>query len=192
MFGQQIVQGSFRGFSGLGDTSGASGQALRGSVIDAVVYVGDASRVFFYDSRLLQSLTDRLNSSGFKVINLDGSNLGSFGGGGTIRVRAQINSDGYSSANDAASVIAGAASALGFNATGSTGVVVSTPQSGQTGTGSGQTQSGQAFDPSTVPGNKPLGATNPFEDFIKNLTASPVTLAVILGAAVVLVIAAKK
>jgi hypothetical protein len=42
-----------------------------------------------------------------------------------------------------------------------------------------------------VPGATPA-STNPFESFINNLTASPVTLAVILGAAVVLVIAAKK
>ncbi len=186
MFGQQIVQGSFRGFAGLGD-SNTSGQALRGAVIDAVIYIGDASRVFFYDSRLLQSLTDRLNSSGFRVINLDGSNLGSFGGGGTIRVRAQINSDGYASANDAASVIAGAASALGFNATGSTGVLVSTPDASNTGTAPGTVQSGQTYQ---APGA--TGAVNPIEGFISNLTASPVTLAVILGAAVVLVMIAKK
>ena len=188
MFGQQIVQGSFRGFSGLGDSSGSSTQALRGAVIDAVVYVGDANRVFFYDARLLQSLKDRLNASGFQVISLDGSNLGSFGGGGTVRVRAQINSDGYATANDAASVIAGAAAALGFNATGSTGILVSTPQQASTGTASGQVQSGQTYSPDT----SATGAVNPIESFINNLTASPVTLAVILGAAVVLVIAAKK
>lgn len=179
---------AYTGLSGLG---GASDQALRGAVVDAVIHIGDANRVFFYDARLLQALTDRLNASGFRVLNLDGANLGSFGGGGTIRVRAQINSDGYASASDAASVIAGAAAALGFNVTGSTGVLVSTPQ-GQAGTQAGQMQTGQTFDPSTVPTNKPPNAKNPFEDFLGSLTSSPVTLAIILGAAVVLVIAAKK
>jgi len=185
---QSIAQNAFSGF---GDTD-TSGQALRGSVVDAVIYVGDANRVFFYDARLLQSLTDRLNASGFRVLNLDGSNLGSFGGGGTIRVRAAINSDGYANANDAASVIAGAAAALGFNATGSTGVLVSTPQAGAAGTQPGQVQSGQVFDASTVPSNKPPpDPKKTLDDFINDLTKSPTTLAVILGAAVILVIAAK-
>ena len=190
MFAGQLVQSSFAGLGAFGANGGQ--QALRGSVVDVVIYVGDSSRVFFYDAALRQSLIDRLNNSGFRVINLDASNLGSFGGGGSIRVRAQITNDGYNSVQDAASVISGAASYLGYNATGFQGVLVSTPQQAQAGTGAGETQTGQTYGAETAPGASGGAAANPLTDFIGNLTKSPTTLAVILGAAVILVIAAKK
>lgn len=199
MFGQQIIQGGFRGLGSLSGFSETrldqSDQALRGSVVDVVIYVGDANRVLFYDKALSRSLVDRLNSSGFRVISFDDSNIGGWSGsgGGTIRARVQIMSDGYNSVKDAASVVAGAASALGFNATGSTGVLVSTPQQTQAGTQPGQMQTGQTFDPSMVPSSSPAGVGgNAITDFIDNLTKSPTTLAVIAGAVVILVIAAKK
>ena len=183
MFPSQIIQA---GFQGLGAFNGDSQAALRGSIVDAVVEVGDSNRVFFYDQALANSLRDRLNASGFKVISLDASNLGSFGGGGTIRVRAQILSDGYASAQDAASVISGAASYLGYNATGFQGVLVSTPQ-GPTGVQPGGIQSGQSYDPAVT-----STGDNPISRLLTNLTGSPVSLAVVIGAAVLLLVVAKK
>lgn len=184
MFPSQILQGGFTGLSALGAEGGA---ALRGSIVDAVIEVGDSNRVFFYDQALANSLRDRLNASGFKVLNLDASNLGSFGGGGTIRVRVQILSDGYASAADAASVIRGAAAYLGYNATGYQGVLVSTAQ-GTAGTGAGGIQSGQSYDP-----NVNVASTdNPVSRLLQNLTGSPVSLAVVIGAAALLLFMAKK
>lgn len=175
-------------YTGLSALDGASDQALRGSVIDAVLTIGMANRVLSYTRTLTGELTARLNVSGFHVLNIDDSNLALLSGG-TIRVRAQVLTDGYASANDAASVIGGAAAVLGYNVTESRGVLVS---SAPANTGAPIPTSGASYDPSTVPVNTPRGNSNPFSDFLSNLTASPVTLAVIAGAAVVLVIAAKK
>ena len=182
MFPSQIIQA---GFQGLGAFNGDGQAALRGSIVDAVVEVGDSNRVFFYDQALANSLRDRLNASGFKVLNLDASNLGSFGGGGTIRVRAQILSDGYASAQDAASVIRGAAAYLGYNATGFQGVLVSAP--GQASGSAGGAQSGQTYDPALT-----STGDNPVSRLLTNLTGSPISLAVVIGAAALLLIVATK
>ncbi len=175
------------GFQGLNGLSGESDQALRNSVVDVVVDIGDAGRVFFYDSRLAQALRDRLNNSGFKVISLDASNLGSFGGGGTIRARVQILTDGYASAADAASVVAGAAAYLGYNATGSSGIIVQSGSGQQSGNGSGQSGSGQTYE-------KPndLGEKSPVETLWSSLTESPISLAVVVGGAAILLLVALK
>lgn len=186
MFGQQIVQGSFRGFSGLGDSSGASGQALRGSVVDVVLNVGQAWRVLSYTRTLTQALKDRLNNAGFQVQNIDDSNLALLTGG-TIRIRVAILTDGYASAQDVASVVGGAASALGYNVTSSSGVLVSSGPNAGTGTGS----SGQVYAPPAT-SNTPGSIGDTVSSFVDSLTKSPVTLAVIAGAVVILVIAAKK
>lgn len=181
---------SLSGFGSLGD---ANDQALRNSVVDVVVNVGDAGRVFFYDARLAQSLKDKLNNSGFRVLAFDASNLGSFGGGGTIRARVQILTDGYANANDAASVVAGAAAYLGYNATGSSGVVVSSggTQPGTQPGGSGGTlpggQSGQDY-----PGGSGTGNENPVVTLWNNLTQSPISMAVVVGGAALLVLVALK
>ncbi len=175
-------------YTGLSGLDGVSDQALRGSVVDAVLSIGLVNRVFSYSQALTNELAARLNVSGFRILNIDDSNLSSFTGG-TIRVRAQVLTDGYANASDAASVIGGAAAAIGYNVTNSGGVLVS---SAPAISGALVPTTGASYDPSTVPDNKPSGDKNPFGDFFKNLTASPVTLAVILGAAVVLVIAAKK
>lgn len=189
MIGTLTIQGMraehLRDFTPFGDVG--SEQALRGSVVDVVVNVGDANRVFFYDSRLAQTWVDRLNSSGFRVINFDASNLGSLGGGGTLRARVQILSDGYASANDAASVVAGAASFVGYNATGSSGVLVSTPAQTQAGTQPGQTQTGQVYE---TPGAS--GAPNPISTLFTNLTQSPISMAAVLGGAIILFVIATK
>lgn len=183
MFAQQLAQSGFAGLGAFGD--GASGQALRGSTVDVVLQINFANRVVGYSSTLTRALVDRLNSSGFHVINVDDSNLNTITGG-TIRTRVQVLTDGYSSASDAASVVAGAASALGYNVVGFNGtLVLSATQGAVSGT-----QSGQLFDPSTVPATKPPGSST-FSDFIDSLTKSPTTLAVVAGAAVLLVIAVK-
>ena len=176
----------FSGFSGLGDVSAGSQAALRGSTVDVVLNIGAANRVFFYDARLAQSLKDRLNNSGFRVINLDASNLGSLGGGGTIRARVQILTDGFASANDAASVVGGAAAALGYNMTGSSGILVSSGQ--QTGgQQTGSNGSGQQYD-------QPIntGDSNPVETLWSNLTQSPISMAVVVGGAAILLLVALK
>lgn len=182
--------GQSQSFRGLGADFGSLGQvvsgaATRGAIVDVVIEVGDAGRVFFYDARLAQALRDRLNNSGFKVLALDASNLGNFGGGGTIRARVQILTDGYGSAADAASVVAGAASYLGYNATGSTGVLVSGAGT-VTGGASGDT-TGQVY---TNP-NADTGA-NPVSTLVESLTASPVSLAVIVGAGALLLLTVLK
>jgi hypothetical protein len=185
MFSQQIIQSSFQGLGAFGDTPG---QALRGSIVDAVLQINFANRVVGYTATLTRALVDRLNSSGFHVINLDDSNLNMVTGG-SIRARVQVLSDGFSSAQDAASVVAGAASALGYNVVGFSGSLVLSAAQGNV---SGTTQSGQTFDPFTVPDTTAPSAAGSISDFIGSLTKSPVTLAVVLGAAVILVIAAKK
>ena len=182
------------GLSGLGDVD--SQAAIRGSIVDALVYVGDSNRVFFYDARLRQALVDRLNSSGFQVLNLDDSNLGTFGGGGTIRARVKILSDGYGSAKDAASVVRGAAAFVGYNATGYDGTLVAqgtgTGQAQPTGSAPGQVQSGQSYDSSTIPGIGGVSGANPVTNLVNSLTQSPVSLAVIAGAVLILVLVSKK
>jgi peptidoglycan hydrolase-like protein with peptidoglycan-binding domain len=113
-----------RSRSGLLPPNSSSGAALRGSVVDAVITVGQAWRVLSYTSNLKQQLIDKLNVSGFQVISVNDSNI-SYVTGGTLRVRAMVMTDGYSSANDAASVIRGWASDVGYNATGFSGALVS-------------------------------------------------------------------
>src|SRR5688500_6669422 len=100
-------------------------QALRGSGVDVVVWVSNAWRVLSYSDTLTQEFVDRLNNSGFRVLNVDDSNLAVFSGG-SLRVRVQVLTDGYASEEDAASVVSGAASAAGYNATGFSGSLVST------------------------------------------------------------------
>jgi hypothetical protein len=185
MFSSRGIVNGFSPFAGFG--AFGEDQALRGAVVDVVVDVGDAGRVFFYDSRLAQSLRDRLNASGFKVLALDASNLGSLGGGGTLRARVQILSDGYASAQDAASVVAGAASYLGYNATGSQGVLVSSGSGQVAGTQSGGAQTGQTYE---NPGQS--GAPNPVTTLFDSLTQSPISLAVVVGGAALLLILATK
>jgi len=182
MFAQQIIQGGFQGLGAFGDAA-SSGQALRGSIVDVVLEVNFANRVVGYTATLTRALLQRLNSSGFNVQNLDDSNLNTLTGG-TIRARVQILTDGYSSARDAASVIAGAASALGYNVVGFTGVLAALPSGEATG-GTGQT-----FDAGSKPENK-LDASS-LSGFFDSLTQSPVTLAVVAGATVLFVIAMKK
>ncbi len=185
MFGEQVIQA---GFSGLGAFGAGSQAVLRGATVDVSLEINFANRVVAYTSNLTRSLISRLNSSGFHVVNLDDSALNSVTGG-TIRARVQILTDGYASARDAASVVAGAASALGYNVVGFAGTLVS---SGAAATLPGSTQSGQQFDPSTVPSVSGAETGGGLQDFISSLTKSPTTLAVIAGAAVLLVIAAKK
>lgn len=98
-------------------------QALRNSIVDCVLYVGQAWRTLSYSRNLVQELTDQLNSSGFRVLALDDSNLALLSGG-SLKARVQILTDGYASERDAASVVAGAASALGFNVQSFTGALV--------------------------------------------------------------------
>jgi hypothetical protein len=104
-------------------------QALRGSVVDAVLVIGYVWRTTSYTRALTQALADRLNASGFRVQQIDDSNLALLSGG-TMKVRAEINSNGYASERDAASVIAGAASALGYNVQQFAGALVSSGPGG--------------------------------------------------------------
>lgn len=180
MFPQQIIQAGFQGLGAFGDA--ASGQALRGSIVDVTLEINFANRVVGYTATLTRALIARLNSSGFSVLNLDDSNLNTVTGG-TIRARVQVLSNGYATARDAASVVAGAASALGYNVVGFTGTVAAVPSGEATG------GTGQVFDASTTPGNKL--DTSSLSGFFESLTSSPTTLAVIAGAAVLLVIAVK-
>ena len=101
-------------------------QALRGAIIDCTINVGwtvwpigSAS----YSSVLTQALIDTLNVSGFRVLAVDDSNLALLGGG-SMKVRAEITSAGYASERDAASVIAGAASRLGYRVQSFSGALV--------------------------------------------------------------------
>lgn|GEM_PF-6306753 len=103
--------------------------ATRGAVVDVVLQVGQANRVVGYSSTLTQQYRDKLNTSGFSVVALDDTNLRILTGG-TIKVRVQITGDGYANARDAASVVAGAASALGYNVTSFTGALVSAGSGG--------------------------------------------------------------
>lgn len=185
MFAAQSI--AFNAFSGFGDMD-TSGQALRGSVVDVYISIGQAWRVLSYTSTLTRQLVDRLNTSGFQVLNADDHNVALLTGG-SMRLRVKVLTDGYANASDAASVVAGAAAALGYNVTGSTGVLVSAAPSGS---GAPVPTSGQVFDPSTAPNsNQGGGVSDSVSQFFDNLTKSPTTLAVILGAAVILVIAAK-
>lgn len=104
--------------------------AAYGAVVDCVLYIGPATwRTLSYSRSLTQSLIDRLNSTGFKVLSLDDSNLALLSGG-TMKVRVQIVSDGYANASDAASVVQGAAAALGFNVQSFTGALVQSGRGG--------------------------------------------------------------
>jgi peptidoglycan hydrolase-like protein with peptidoglycan-binding domain len=108
-----------------------SGAVLRGAVVDVVLNVGAPGTALQYTTTMLQALRDRLNVSGFSVQAADDSNLRVLGLlGGTIKLRVQINSDGYANARDAASVVAGAASALGYRVSSFAGAFVSAASSG--------------------------------------------------------------
>jgi hypothetical protein len=179
------------GWGGWGGSGGSGdGGATRGAVVDVVIYVGDSSRVFFYDAALAQTLVDRLNSSGFRVLNMDASNLGSFGGGGTIRARVQILNDGYGSAQDAASVVSGAASYVGYNATGFQGTLVSSGTASGQPSPPAQTTSGQTYNQPGV--TAAPGITTALSSLWTNLSSSPIALAALVGGGLLLLIAAKK
>lgn len=155
-------------------------QALYGSVVDVVMSVGQANRVPSYTRALTQGLADRLNASGFRVVTVDDSNLALLSGG-TMKVRAQVTSNGYASERDAASVVAGIASALGFNVWQFAGALVG-PGVG----GSAVTYRENALDRNTTTGWPSWAEVVPEIPLDLNLGQYGLIALVVLGAVLIL------
>lgn len=179
--------GAFNGFQGLGaqDNRPSYDYVRAGDVIRIRLFL-DA----VFTTPPIDAFRNRLaNAGGVRLVNLDQSGLGSLisGYAGALVVEVQATSD-FSRLDDVTRLVAGVAQGAGLSVLiGSTrGEFVSKVEA----TGGNV--------PSNIPApgsNNPNGANDvskALSDFFSNLTKSPVTLAVILGAAVVLVIAAKK
>lgn len=185
MFGQQIIQGSFRGFSGLGDS------ASERPTID-YVRKGDVIRVFiainpdwyFGGSGIGAKFTQLLQNS-FNIASPP-SDVSSTFGQRAWTVDVQPRSD-YSKIGDVVSTVLGKAQTAGLSVSSGTSYGQFVSRAEDTGGGKLPLTIVKPKTDGTDPNEK-----NSFQDFIDSLTKSPVTLAVILGAAVVLVIAAKK
>lgn len=149
------------------------------------VYIAIDAGLYFGSSSFANTFVNRLKNS-FNVLNAPTA----VGGGIVVKatgwvIDVQPRSD-YSKLRDAVSVVLGDAQAAGLNVNAglSYGQFISKVED------AGVTPPVTLPAPAT-PGtnNTVIGAVGGFFD---NLTQSPVTLAVILGAAVILVIAAKK
>lgn len=132
-------------------------------------------------------LQRRLQQAGFSVLGIDDSALsyfGALGQRGPLIVTVVPTTADYANVNDVAGLVAGAAYSQGYDINaGQVGIVLAVA-----GTGSDDYRDLQVR-PVVAP---PPGAPNGITDLLSDLTSSPVALAVIAAAAVILVIAAKK
>ncbi len=152
--------------------------AIRGDVIDVALTLGIARSVN-YSTEVSNSLRSSLVSNGFQVLNLDDSGV-NYLTGGILKLRVQINSNGYGNIQDAANVVRGIATNLGLGATDARAEFINK----------------QRDDPNYQPersinanDNKPSGSSDflkSIEEFFKGLTSSPVTLAAIILGVVIL------
>jgi len=174
---------SYAGLSGLGDVSRPSVDYVKaGDVIRVNVVWSRATDWFVFDmTPIYNAFRDALGRT-FNVMAV--SPLTNWTPGGTIVVDVQVRGD-FSRLNDVVSIVAHEAQAagLGVNVAQTRGEFISKVET------TGGTSPPTIRDPNKTNDDT---ASKKIEDFFNSLTSSPVTLAVILGTAVVLVIAARK
>jgi hypothetical protein len=172
----------YRGMAGLGDVSSRPSidYVKAGDVIR--VYIAISPGFYFGGANESAKFAQEVAKS-FNVVRAPSDASGFFGSQAWV-VDVQPRSD-YSQLRDAVSVVLHAAqeSGLNVNAGTSYGQFVSKVES---------TGGTPPVDIQTPGANSGSGAGDAIGNFFSNLTQSPTTLAVILGAAVILVIAAKK
>lgn len=179
---------AYNGLAGLGTTRlDASGDrpsvdyVKAGDVIR--VYIADAGGFYFGGGAAIASaFTDRLRAAFNVVVAPAGTGGGVLANTQAWVVDVQPRSD-YAKLSDAVSVVLHEAQAAGLNVNAgqSYGQFVSKVET------TGGTPTTTIPSPSPAPG----GTNNSIANFFENLTQSPTTLAVILGAAVLLVVAMK-
>lgn len=177
MFSGQFLQA---GFTGLGDAAQVVDYVRAGDVIRVSVAWYRATASWVFDPTPIYTSFKAKLGTNFNVVAMQPTSY--WLPGGVIVVDIQTRGD-FSRLNDVVSIVASNAQSAGLdvNVSATRGEFVSRAQ----------TTGGNL--PNTLPDPKTdNSAGKSVEDFIGNLTSSPVTLAVILGAAVVLVIAAKK
>ena len=185
-FNRLTVQ-SLQGYAALGSTTLDEKVYQARPSID-YVRAGDVIRVnlvwkratqwFTFDMAPIYTAFKGALGNAFNVVAM--SPVESWAPGGTISVDVQTRGD-FSRLADVVSVVANRAQSAGLSVdvASTRGEFISKVET------TGGTPEPTIRDPREQP-------SGGFEDFFNNLTKSPVTLAVILGAAVVLVIAAKK
>lgn len=182
---------AYMGMSGLGKSQFDAAAYDQRPSIDYVkagdvirVYIAINPGLYFGGADESAKFAQEIKSA-FNVVRAPADASGYFGSRAWV-VDVQPRSD-YSRLQDATSVVLHAAqeSGLNVNAGTSYGQFVSKVET------TGITPPTSLPIPGAPSGNTP-SVTDSFSSFFSGLTSSPVTLAVILGAAVVLVIAAKK
>lgn len=179
---------AYNGLAGLGttrlDTSGdrpSVDYVKAGDVIR--VYIADAGGFYFGGGAAIASdFTNRLRAAFNVVVAPAGTGGGVFTNTQAWVVDVQPRSD-YAKLSDAVSVVLHEAQAAGLNVNAgqSYGQFVSKVET------TGGTPPVTIEDPNKKPGTP----SKSLDDFLKELTSSPTTLAVILGATVLLVVAMK-
>lgn len=178
---------AYSGLAGLGTTKAQTNEGRpsvdyvkAGDVIRINVVWLRASSWFVFDVTPIYAAFRNGLARSFNVLAM--SPVENWTPGGTIAVDLQPRSD-YGKLNDVVAVVAHEAQAAGLSVdVGRTyGEFVSKVE------GTGGTPPPTIRDPTQA-----NNASNTINDFLNSLTKSPTTLAVILGAAVILVIAAKR
>ncbi len=186
MFSGQFILGGFSGLAGPEQNARPSLDYVRaGDVIRIQLYL-DAG----FSTPNIAGLRNAIaGNTHLRLVNLDSSQLATVLGGytGALIVEVQALND-FSKVDDVVTYMAGIAQGAGLS------VLISETRGGFV----SQVEQTAGTVPSNIPAPGATGASGAggtgeaISNFFSNLTQSPTTLALILGAAVVLVIAAKK